>query len=110
MVNFTFTFTCWFAFVSNIRGSFVEDIYEQHKGTEDVARPVDVFRVNVKCTLEQAKTAQRGSSTLPLTTTLDGSPPRPGLDTPGSDPGQVWTCTENIACTGIRIPDLPARS
>jgi hypothetical protein len=39
---------------------------------------------------------------------------RPGRFTPGNDPmwapGSVWTGAENIASTGIRSPELPARS
>ena len=64
------------------------------------------------------------SSTLPSTSALDGgwwSAPRPGRFTPGKDPvlivqeagwvpGPVWTSAENLALTGIRSPDRPARS
>ena len=64
------------------------------------------------------------SSTLPSTSALDGggwSAPRPGRFTPGKDPvsivqeagltpGAVWTGTENLAPTGIRSPNRPARS
>jgi hypothetical protein len=64
------------------------------------------------------------SSTLSLTSALDGggwSTPRPGRFTPGKDPvpivweagwapGPVWTGAENLAPTGIRSPDCPARS
>ena len=50
-----------------------------------------------------------------------GSAPRPGRFTPGKDPvlivpeagwapGPVWTGAENLAPTGIRSPDRPARS
>ena len=67
---------------------------------------------------------QRYSSTLSLTSAQDGcgwSTPRPGRFTPGKDqvpivqeagwaPGTVWTGAENTAPTGIRFPDLPARS
>jgi hypothetical protein len=46
---------------------------------------------------------------------------RPGRFTPGKDPvpivqeawwasGPVWTCAKNLASTGIRSPDRPARS
>jgi hypothetical protein len=49
------------------------------------------------------------------------SAPRPGRFTPGKDPvpivqevgwalGPVWTCAKNLAPTGIRSPDRPARS
>ena len=49
------------------------------------------------------------------------SAPRPGRFTPGKDPvpivqeagwapGPVWTGVENLAPTGIRSPDRPARS
>jgi hypothetical protein len=69
---------------------------------------------------------QRYSSTLYLTSALDGeggwSEPRPGRFTPrrksryplyrnaGWAPGPVWTGAENLASTGIRSPDRPARS
>jgi hypothetical protein len=47
--------------------------------------------------------------------------PRPGRFTPGKDPVRivqkagwaprpVWTAAENLAPTGIRFPDRPARS
>jgi hypothetical protein len=47
--------------------------------------------------------------------------PRPGRFTPGKDPvpivqeagwapRPVWTCAKNLAPTGIRSPDRPARS
>ena len=63
-------------------------------------------------------------STPPSTSTLDGdgwSTPRIGLFIPGKDPvpivqgagwtpGPVWTGAENLASTGIRSPDRPARS
>jgi len=29
---------------------------------------------------------------------------------PGGPPGSVWTGAENLTPTGIRFPDLPARS
>jgi hypothetical protein len=59
-----------------------------------------------------------------LTSALEGggwSAPRPGRFTPGKDPvpivqeagwasGLVWTCAKNLAPTGIRSPDRPARS
>jgi hypothetical protein len=36
--------------------------------------------------------------------------PVPILQETGWTPGPVWTCTENLAPTGIRSPDRPARS
>ena len=64
------------------------------------------------------------SSALPSTSALDGggwSTPRPGRFNPGKEPvpivqqagwvpGPVWTGAENLASTGIRFPDRPARS
>jgi hypothetical protein len=64
------------------------------------------------------------SSTFPSTSALDGggwSAPRRGRFTPTKDPlpiysrlgwapGPVWTGAENLAPTGIRSPDRPARS
>jgi hypothetical protein len=66
----------------------------------------------------------RYSSTLSLTSALDWGrwpTPRPGRFTSGKDPvsivyeagwapGPVWTGAENLAPTGIRSPDRPARS
>ena len=81
-----------------------------------------VVKVKVKVTfsLEQATKAQRGSRRI----ALDGggwSTPRPGSFAPRKDPvriaqeagwapGPVWTGAENLAHTGIRSPDRPARS
>jgi hypothetical protein len=62
--------------------------------------------------------------TLSLTSALHGvgwSTPRPGRFTPGEDPviivheagwapEPVWTGAENLALTGFRSPDRPARS
>ena len=73
---------------------------------------------------EGPKGEYRYSSTLSLTTALDGgrwSTPRPNSVTPGKDPvpivqeagwapGPVWTGAENLAATGIRSPDRPACS
>ena len=65
------------------------------------------------------------SSTLSRTSALDGGggdqPHAPTASTPGKDPvpivqeagwapGPVWTGVENLAPTGIRSPDRPARS
>jgi hypothetical protein len=59
-----------------------------------------------------------------LTSALEGGgwpAPRPGRFTPGKDPAPivqeagwaswpVWKCAKNLAPTGIRSPDRPARS
>jgi hypothetical protein len=91
-------------------------------------------KVKVKCTLVQAlrlctgRTAYRGSRGIALPFHDLGTrrvwgvnvTPRP-LFTPGKDPvtivreagwapGLVWTGAENLAPTGIRSPDRPARS
>ena len=63
-------------------------------------------------------------STLPSTSALDGvgdqrhalaalvpeKDPVPIVQEAGWAPGPVCTCAENIAPTGIRYPDRPARS
>ena len=90
----------------------------------------------VKCTLVQSlrlctgRTAYRGSKgilvTLPFhdhgTRRDEGSASRPGRSLPpgktryplyrrlGGPQGRFWTGAENLASTGIRSPDLPARS
>ena len=67
---------------------------------------------------------QMYTSTLPSTSELDGGgwlTLRPGRFTPGKNPvpivqeagwapGPVWTGGENLAPTGIRSPNRPARS
>jgi hypothetical protein len=68
---------------------------------------------------------QKYNSTLSLTSAVDSggwSTPRPGRFTPaerdavptvqeaGCAPGPVWTGAENLASTGIRSPERPARS
>ena len=67
---------------------------------------------------------QRYSSTLSLTSALDGvganatprplypreRDPLPILQEAGQVPGPVWTGAENLAPTGVRSPDRPARS
>ena len=73
---------------------------------------------------EVPKGAYRYSSAHSLTSALDGgrcSTPRSGRFTPGKvpvplvweagwPPAPVWTGAENLAPTGIRSPDRPARS
>jgi hypothetical protein len=39
-----------------------------------------------------------------------GKGPVPFIQEPGWAPGTVWIGEENLALTGIRSPDLPARS
>ena len=84
------------------------------------------IKEKVKFTLEQATKTQTGSysSTLSLASALDGVGGQchcPATLPPGRDPvpvvqeaewapGPVWTGAENLAPTGIRSPDRPARS
>ena len=67
---------------------------------------------------------RRYSSTLSLTSALDGvvvnamlrqiyprkRQPAPIVEEAGWAQGPVWTGAENLALTGIRSPDRPARS
>jgi hypothetical protein len=39
-----------------------------------------------------------------------GKDPVPIVQGAGWAPGALWTCTKNLAATGIRSPDRPARS
>ena len=88
---------------------------------------MQVYKVKIKITSEQATEAQRGStgsSFLSLTWALDEvdgqhhSPAAlPLVKTRcllyrrlGGPPGPVWMGAENIAVTGIRSSDRPARS
>jgi hypothetical protein len=78
----------------------------------------------VKFAVEQAKREWTYSSTLSLTSALDEGrwsttnagrftlrkDPVPIVYEAGWAPGTVWTSAENIARTGIRSPDRPARS
>jgi hypothetical protein len=84
------------------------------------------LKAKAKFTLEQATKAQREeyrySSTLSFTSALDGVGGKrhaPAALLPGKTqcpyeggwaPGPVRTVTENLAHTGIRRPDHPARS
>ena len=53
----------------------------------------------------------RGTSLLFLDHgTRSGKDPVPIVQETGCTPGQVWTGAENLAFTGIRSPDRPARS
>jgi len=93
-----------------------------------------VVQVKVKCTLVQAlklctgRTAHRGSrgiallfhnhgsrrgwgvSVTPRPLFTSGKYPVPIVREAGWAPGPVWTGAENLASTGIRSPDRPARS
>jgi hypothetical protein len=88
----------------------------------------------IKCTLVQTlslctgRTAQRGSrgiappfhdhgtrrgwgvSVTPRSLSTPGKDPVPTVQEAGWAPGPVWTRAENLAPTGIRSPDCPARS
>jgi hypothetical protein len=71
-----------------------------------------------------SRAPNRGIDLLFVTLALEGcvwSALRPGRFKPGKDsapivqeagwaPGPVWTCAKNLALTGIRSPDRPARS
>jgi hypothetical protein len=92
--------------------------------SQSAAHTYAIIRYKVNFALEQATKAQRYSCTLSLSSALEiggWSAPRPGRFAPGKDPvpivqeagwapGQFWTCTKNLAPTGIRSPDCPARS
>jgi len=91
-------------------------------------------KVKVKCTLVQAltlctgPTAHRGSrgigllshdhgtrrgwgvSITPRSLFTPGKDPAPIVQEAGWAPEPVWTCAENLATTGIRSSDHPARS
>jgi hypothetical protein len=51
-----------------------------------------------------------GSASRPGRSLPPGKDPLPIVQEAGWDPGQVWTSAENLAPTGIRSPDRPARS
>jgi hypothetical protein len=91
-----------------------------------VTRPKLAFPIKVKVPpnrLESPEGVEVQLYTL-LTSAVEGggwSAPRPGRFTAGKDPvpivpeagwvpGPVWTYTKNLAPTGIRSPDRPARS
>jgi len=85
-------------------------------------------KLKVKCTLVQAlrlcigRTAHRGSrgiallfpdhvtSVTPRLLFAPGKDPVPLVQEVGWDPEPGWTGAENLAHTGIRSPDRPARS
>jgi hypothetical protein len=47
---------------------------------------------------------------MPRPLSTPGTDPVPIVQEAGWSPGPVWTGAENIATTGIRSPDRPARS
>ena len=51
-----------------------------------------------------------GSASRPGRSLLSGKTPVPIVQEAGWAPGPVWTGEENLASTGIRSPDRPARS
>ena len=51
-----------------------------------------------------------GTASRPALSLPPGKDPVPILQEAGWDPGPVWTGAENLAATGIRSPDRPARS
>ena len=51
-----------------------------------------------------------GVSITPRPLFTPGEDPVPTVQGTGWDPGLVWTGAENLARTGIRSPDRPARS
>jgi hypothetical protein len=50
------------------------------------------------------------SAARPGRTLLPGKDSAPIVEEAGWAPGPVWAGTENLAPTGIRFPDRPARS
>jgi len=54
-------------------------------------------------------TALEGVSVTPLPLFTLGKDPVPIVQEAGWAPGPVWTGAENLAPTGIRSPDSPAR-
>ena len=52
----------------------------------------------------------RGVSVTPRPLFSPGKDPVPIVQEAGWSPGPVWTGAENLAATGIRSPDRPARS
>ena len=51
-----------------------------------------------------------GSAFTPWPLFIPGIDPVPNVQEAGWAPGPVWTGAENLAPTGIRFPDHPARS
>jgi hypothetical protein len=56
------------------------------------------------------KHESKGNQLNPLTLSTHGKDPVPIVEEAGWAPGTVWTGGENLAHTGIRSPDRPARS
>jgi hypothetical protein len=66
----------------------------------------EIKKVKVNFSLDQAMKAERESRSIGLTFSLTSA-----LDGSGwSTPYPVWTSAENLAPSGIRTPDRPARS
>jgi hypothetical protein len=61
------------------------------------------------CFLELGTIRGWGVSVTPRPLSTPGKDPVPIIREAGWAPGPVWTCAKNLAPTGIRSPDRPAR-
>jgi hypothetical protein len=62
------------------------------------------------CFLTTALEGGEGVSVTPRPLSTPGKDPVPIVQEAGWAPGPIWTGAENLAPTGIRSPDRPARS
>jgi len=105
-----------------------------HQAWRIISHIILHVQINVKCTLVQAlrlctgRTPRRGSrgkallfldhdtirgwgvSVTPRPLFTPGKNPVPIVQEAGWDSGPVWTGAKNLAPTGVRSPDRPARS
>ena len=70
-------------------------------------RGVDVYLYSF---LTTALEGGEGSASRPCRSVTPGNDPVPIVQESGWAPGTVWTGAENLAPTGNRSPDRPARS
>ena len=71
-----------------------------HRGSRGLALPFQDYGTRRGC----------GVSVTPRPLFTPGKDPVPIVQEAGWAPGPVWTGAENLAATGIRSPDRPARS
>jgi hypothetical protein len=83
----------------------------RHWGSAQAVRPKGNRGIHVALPYLDHGTRRRwGASVTPLPLFTPGKEPVPIVQEAGWAPGPVWTGAKNLAPTGIRCPDRPARS
>jgi len=89
--------------------SFVHPLY-RHWGSVQAVRPIGGVEVQLYSFMTTALEWGEGSASRPGRSLPRGKDPVPIVQEAGWAPGPFWTGAENLAPTGIRSLDRPARS